>query len=225
MKKLALAKEKVQFMTNQDYGGSSFHYPKIWYIASLRRPNHPQSILNFQHISKAYFQIPVAEEDKAPYFHTNWHYENKITLDKKENSTNDPEKTTRTKVDFKFGSHNCHKIGHKAIDCSNRNGNSFSQTASQAEEAYTEEPITTQETVLTRTRAWTRTSHMSSELENFRDLKTFKRTWNLNFSTEIEGIDEIYVTISEGKSLLLRNMKYYTCSGFAHKSHVSFENN
>ncbi|KAG5896445.1 hypothetical protein JTB14_022524 [Gonioctena quinquepunctata] len=48
---------------------------------------------------------------------------------------------------------------------------------------------------------------MSSELENFKDLKTFKRTLNLanNFSTEIEGIGEISVPVSEEKSLLLRN--------------------
>ncbi|KAG5880942.1 hypothetical protein JTB14_007262 [Gonioctena quinquepunctata] len=51
------------------------------------------------------------------------------------------------------------------------------------------------------------TSHMSSELENFKDLKTFKRTLNLanNFSTEIEGIGGISVPVSKEKSLLLRN--------------------
>ncbi|KAG5875178.1 hypothetical protein JTB14_028388 [Gonioctena quinquepunctata] len=140
------------------------------------------------------------------------HYENKNTPDKKENSTNDPEKTTRTKVDFKFRCHKCHK---KAINCCNRNRNSFSQIASQAEEAYTREPITIQETVLMtnfdKDKGWCLdsgcTSHMSSDLKNFKDLKTFKRTLNLanNFSTEIEGIGEISVPVSEEKSLLLRN--------------------
>ncbi|KAG5878922.1 hypothetical protein JTB14_034431 [Gonioctena quinquepunctata] len=48
---------------------------------------------------------------------------------------------------------------------------------------------------------------MSSELENFKDSKIFKRTLNLgnSFSTEIEGIGEISVPVSEEKSLLLRN--------------------
>ncbi|KAG5876531.1 hypothetical protein JTB14_033727 [Gonioctena quinquepunctata] len=184
------------------YENCLIHYNKFPFISFY------EESLNFSFIMSQNFELNVFTFTLI-FFR---HYENKNTRDKKENSTNDPEKTTRTNVDFKF---RCHKIGHKAIDCRYRNRNNFSQNTSQAEEAYTVEPITIQETVLMtnfdKDKGWCLdsgcTSHMSSELENFKDLKTFKRTLNLanNFSTEIEGIGEISVPVSEEKSLLLRN--------------------